>query len=210
MWPFLSHPLPQTHTCTHMLTMTNSLWHASVNMARKGPLPLPRADKAVESGTLSISSLGLSFTSNNSFAEGRKHFSKKRMAEAFFLRVCSWRAAEIDISPNSVPWMCTRSCEVKGYVQTVLMYIQTRRQDLNDSIPMETWLVVWKLHCKGQDISFPRRQRRMKCTLLDYTWTTREVNITDTKQHNIPTIRQHIKWHNHHITGICWTELEGV
>lgn len=51
MWPFLSHPLPQTHTHTHMLTMTNSLWRASVNMARKGPLLLPRADEAVESAS---------------------------------------------------------------------------------------------------------------------------------------------------------------
>lgn len=44
-------PSPQTLTLTHMLTMTNSLWRASVNMARKGPLPLPRADKAVESAS---------------------------------------------------------------------------------------------------------------------------------------------------------------
>lgn len=52
MWPFPSHPLPQTHTHTHTcLPMTNSLWHASVNMARKGSLPLPRADKAVESAS---------------------------------------------------------------------------------------------------------------------------------------------------------------
>lgn len=29
--------------------MTDSLWRASVNMARKGPLPLPRADEAGES-----------------------------------------------------------------------------------------------------------------------------------------------------------------
>jgi len=50
MWSFLSHPL-QTHAYTHMLTVTNSLWHASVSMARKGPLPLSRADTAEEAAS---------------------------------------------------------------------------------------------------------------------------------------------------------------
>lgn len=49
--PFPLLLLPHAHAGlhTHMLTMTNGLWRASVNMARKGPLPLPRADRAAAS-----------------------------------------------------------------------------------------------------------------------------------------------------------------
>lgn len=43
MCPFLSHPHPP-NTHRHMPAMTNSLWRAPVNMARKDPLPLLGAD----------------------------------------------------------------------------------------------------------------------------------------------------------------------
>lgn len=46
LFPSPSHPDAHARLHTHMLTMTNGLWRASVNMARKGPLPLPRVDRA--------------------------------------------------------------------------------------------------------------------------------------------------------------------
>lgn len=151
MWLFLSHPPPpNTHLHTHAYDdkypVTCLCEHGT-----EGSTPSPWG---WQGSGLWDSSLDLSFTSSNSLAVRRKHLSRITTAVAPFLYVCSQGFAEINISCDSVWWMCTRNSEVKGYTQTVLTYIQTRRQDLNDSIPMETWLVVWKLNRKGQVISF--------------------------------------------------------
>lgn len=204
MWLFLSHPPPpNTHLHTHAYydkyPVTCLCEHGT-----EGSTPSPWG---WQGSGLWDSSLDLSFTSSNSLAVRRKHLSRITTAVAPFLYVCSQGFAEINISCDSVWWMCTRNSEVKGYTQTVLTYIQTRRQDLNDSIPMETWLVVWKLNRKGQVISFWGDSEGWNAHYC--TRTTREVAITDTKQHNIPMIHQHIRWHNHHVRDLL-RELEGV